>query len=202
MKIYNCNENKYHWFDKVNWKRVIFIFIILFVLFFSFFYFVISSKNDIERAISTSLLISYAISIGIIVYHSIDNRINFYIIKDEKLYVIMPHQYSHEYNDSLISYSDFRKMVDSDKKINDILANQSKYVGIDIFLVDSIKNIKIDNKGFKFTASGNFSKWKSTDGIFVANNYFCESVESNKKFYVTFDYNKYEELLSFIKSFK
>lgn len=202
MKIYSCNENKYHWFDKVNWKRVIFVFITLLILLFLFFYFVISSKSDIERAIATSLLISYAISIGMIIYYSIDNRINVYIIKDKKLYIIMPHKFSREYDDSLISYNDFRKMVDSDKKINDILANQFKYVGIDIFLVNSIKNTKVDSKGFKFTVGGELSAWKSTSGVFIANNYSCESIETNKKFYVTFDYNKYEELLSFIKEFK
>lgn len=200
MKIYKCSEKKVHWFDKVEWGKTIISFLVLTVLFFLFFYFGVGNSTNLERALSTSLLISYFIGIALILHDCIDNRIEIYAILEDNLYVVIPHKFSSEYDDSLISYDDFKKMTNSEDKIKEILDNLSNFTGIDVYKIDSINSLKIKNKSFNFIAKGEVSKWQPKGGIFFVKKYNLIKDTFRKKFIVPCDYKKYNELLQYIKN--
>ncbi len=198
MKVYMCNDKKNYWFDKVDWKKVVFCFVICFICFFLFFYFFIGNENYLERAISTSLLLSYLISFCFIIHYLIDNRICVYVIRDKKMYVLFPHSFSREYEDSLISYSAFKKIVSNSQNIEKILNHDSLFWGIDLFEVENIEYSRKSSKHFVVKASGIFFQWTFCGRKFAEGDYELKKSSATKKFVIPSDYSRYEELLDFL----
>lgn len=196
MEIYSCKGKKVKWFRKVDWLRVIILFVIIFILSFIFFNFFVGGTNNFQRAVFTSIILSFLISLGVVVSYCIENRFNLYIEKDGKFYIVYPHSYGIEYDEGFVSYKDFKKMTNSVDKIEDILENIDKYTGIDLIEIKKIKKIKMNRKNFKFTAEVRANEWYGKGGIFTIDHYVLEKKVCTKRYLVPLDYVNSRELYS------
>ena len=202
MKIYTCNGKRTESFKRVDWLRVLIVFIITFILFFSFFHFLIGGSGMLDKAISTSLLMSYLIAIGYMVSDSIENRVNVYIEKDNMFYVLCPHSFGIEYDSGIISIKDFKKIIKDKNNIEDIFNNLEKYQGIDLIEIKEIKKVKMFSKFFKVRAKVISNEWYGKGGIFTTDTYLLKKKERTKTFCIPKDYPNHLELYNDLKGTK
>ena len=200
MKIYTCNKKRTEWFKRVDWIRVLIVFVIVFLLFFSFFHFIIGGTESSDRAVAVSLLISYLIAIGYMISYSIENRINVYIEKDDKIYVLFPHKLGNEYENTTISYKQFKKLVKTKENIEVVLKDIESFEGVDLVEILKVEKIKKYNKRFKFTATANIKQWEPKGGIFTIKEYVFNKKYGKIKFIVPTDYEDYEELYNLLEN--
>lgn len=202
MKIYSCNEKKMKWYRKVDWLKTLLIFIVVFVAFFSFFHFFIGGVGMLSTAITTAFKISFFITLGVIISYCITNRINLYVVKDDNLYVIYPHSFGVEYDDGIVSYKDFRKVVKDEENVLTILENVNKHTGIDVVKVNKVNKVKKHKKNFKFIADVSVSEWEGKGGFFSVEKYVLNKKKCKLKFTVPYDYTKSNELYNLINDSK
>lgn len=198
MKIYSCNERKVKWYKKVDWLKTILIFIILFALFFSFFHFFIGGVGMLSTAIATAFKISFFVTVGVVISYCISNRINLYVVKDDKVYVIYPHSFGVEYDDGFVSYKEFRKVVKDEENILNILENTNKHTGIDVIKINKVVKVKKTKKNFKFVAEVLANEWEGKGGFFTVEKYVLNKRNGKMKFSVPYDYTKSAELYNLI----
>ena len=101
MKVYLWKKNKIKWVKKVEWVKIILTFILIFVLCFIFFNFYIGGIGMLSNAVITSVLVAFFVSLWIVLSQVIENRVNVFVHKDNKLFVIYPHNYGMNYDDGL-----------------------------------------------------------------------------------------------------
>lgn len=195
MKIYNL-KGIVKWYKRVKWYIPVLVFIISSVLFFLFFYFLLSGETNLIRSIITSLVITILITFDSIYTQVINFEEKTVVIKDKKISLIITQRERDFYG------TDVKRKIDddrSDKKVvDDILENQSKYLGISIYSVDKYDIIKISNNKLLLKLDGKYSKWKYVEEKKTAK--FILS-KKNKKMKLLID-DKYDDYESLIKYFK
>jgi len=194
MKIYSISKKRTLWFNRVDWLRVLIFFMVIFLLFFGFFHFVIGGPNMLEQAFVTSLFLAYIISLGLIITYVIENRINIYIEKEGKVYVLCPHKFSNEYENTAISYKLFKKVTSTKEEVEVIFKNIKDCQGIDLIEIKEIEKIRMNKKNFKFKAKVKSKEWTPKGGIFTIKDYVLETKNSTMNFIVSSDYENYKEL--------
>jgi hypothetical protein len=168
------------------------------ILFFLFFYLLLSRREVLLRPIYTSLFLSFIITLGIEINYLIENKEYVYVLKDDKLYVIMFQNDSYYLDDDFLNSEKLRKEM-TEEKINDILVNTDKYIGISILEVEKIGSLKERQNYYSFVSSGNLSFWKAEGNFFTINNFVMDFRKKRKNLIVTNEYKDYEELLNYVK---
>ena len=121
-----ANKNR---IKKIEFLKNIIISIIIFIITFLVFYLVVGNSNELYRSLIISIEITLLIHIAFIIYDIIENRINYYVIKNNSIKVIYPHHYTSNYEDSMISYDAFRKNMNDEeirKSLNDCVIKLKK----------------------------------------------------------------------------
>ena len=197
MKLLYYNIDK-KLIKRIRWSKDLVYFLILFVLFFSFFFFLLSERQEILRPITSSLYVSFFITLGIEVSYLIDNKEYIYVLKKNTLYVIMFQNDSYYLDDDNLTSEKLRKDI-SDEKIEDILDNTDKYIGVSILKVEKIGSLRERRNHFSFMTSGEQSFWKTEGTFFTVSNYVMAFRKKRKKLIVTKEYKDYDVLLKYVR---
>lgn len=198
MKVYLWKKNKIKWVKKVDWVKIILTFILIFVLCFIFFNFYIGGIGMLSNAVITSVLVAFFASLWIVLSQVIENRVNVFVYKDNKWFVIYPHNYGMNYDDGLVTHKEFFKMINNEKVIIDIIENVDKYTGIDLVKIKKIKNVRKYRNGILFVADAFLNEWHGKGGIFTISDYILKKRNSKKKFFIPNDYNNFSEIVDII----
>lgn len=197
MKLFYFNDNN-KLYKRIRWSKDLTYFIIMTIILFLFFYFLLSRKEELLRPIYTSISISFLITLGIEIGYLIENKEYIYVLKDEKLYVIMFQNESYYLEEEFLSSEKLRKDM-TEEKISDILANTDKYIGISILEVEKLGDLKERKNHYSFISSGNLSFWKAEGNFFTINNFVMDFRKKRKRLVVTKEYKDYDELLNYVK---
>ena len=184
-------------FKRINLLEVLISFILIFGLFFSFFYILLSGCNDLVRALITSLVLAILLETEIIVSHLIKLKETVYAIYNKKLYIILFQNNSYFFDSEFMNSDKFFEIVD-DNLIKDIIDNNSKYIGAQVFKVEKIKNFKEKKDCFNFSVTGRVSFWKALGGLFTIDKFVLSYKNVFRRFVVTKEYKNYDELKLYI----
>ena len=186
-----ANKNR---IKKIEFLKNIIISIIIFIITFLFFYLVVGNSNELYRSLIISIEITLLIHIAFIIYDIIENRINYYVIKNNSIKVIYPHHYTSNYEDSMISYDAFRKNMNDEEIRKSLINPNSEIEGIDIFEVKNILKVRKTKHRITFKAQGKEYYWQKNNGK-------LERLvkEKEKKFIVPTDYINVDNLYDVLK---
>ena len=197
MKTFYYNENK-KLYKRIRWSKDIICFLILAIMFFSFFYFLLSGRTEMFRAIRTAIFLSFIITLGIETSYLIDNKEYIYVLKNNDLYVIMFQNDTYYIEGDYLTSEELRKNI-SDEKIEDILSNTDKYIGVSILKVEKMAHLIERKNYFHFLAVGDLSYWKAEGNFFTISNFVMDFRKKRKKLIVTKEYKDYNELLKNVR---
>ena len=184
-------------FKRINILEILVSFIIIFCVFFSFFYILLSERSDLLRAILTSLALALLIELGIIVGHLIKTRETVYAVYNKKLYIILFQNNSYFFDEEFMNSDKFFETVDDDL-IKDIIDNNGKYIGAQVLKVDKIKGFNEKKNTFSFKAHGRLSFWKALGNLLTIDKFVLSYKNAFKRFVVTKEYKNYDELKLYI----
>ena len=196
MKSYYC-VTKEKISKRINIIEVLISFIIIFGLFFSFFYILLSECSDLLRAVLTSLVLTLLLETGIIVSHLIKTRETVYAVYNKKLYIILFQNNSYFFDDEFMNSDKFFKEV-NDNLIKNIIDNNGKYIGAQVIKVDKIKSFKERKNYFTFNAHGRISFWKAVGNLLTIDKFVLSYKNTYQRFVVTKEYKNYDELKLYI----
>ena len=195
MKIYNLN-GEVKWTKRVKIIIPILVFIIANIILIPFFYFLLSEGTELLRAILTSLAISILITIDSIYTQVLHYEKKTVVIKNKKIYLITIQKETDFYG------TDIKRNIDVDlsKKdvVDDILENQSKYVGISLYKIDKYDIINSRDNKIKMNIDGIYTKWKYKEEKRRAM-YVLVDKKKKAKLIIDNKYNNYEELIKYLK---
>ena len=197
MKIFKWSKNS-RWYERISWIKNIIIFLLLFLICIFLFGFLIDKGRNLDYAYFVSLTVSLLIFIKHCVSDAIENRINIYVEKENKLYIIFPQKYISDYDNCMISYDSFRKFTNDDENISKIMSDISLFQGVSLYEVNEIRKAIVHKKYITFVSVGNLNFWRSS------RNQFLFSSKNNFKmlFRMPFDYNNYEDFTTILKKYE
>ncbi len=182
---------------RINIIEIIFSFILIFGIFFSFFFILLSNYSDLLRAILTSLVLAVLIEMGIVVSHLIKIRETVYAVYNKRLYIILFQNNSYFFDDEFMNSDKFFKEV-NDNLIKNIIDNNGKYIGAQVIKVDKIKSFKERKNYFTFNAHGRISFWKAVGNLLTIDKFVLSNKNTYQRFVVTKEYKNYDELKVYI----
>ena len=192
MKVYSYCEAK-KWYKKIKWLKIFSFFL------FFLFYIVIGNYNYLLRALWTSFIISFLISLGTLLSNCLKVKEVVFITKKNKLFICFVHNFDY----LLVSYSDLKRIIlGNNNFITDFTENPFSFLGIDVFEVEKVDNFKIVDNTVQINVLGTYNYWKESGGIFTSTGYeFVQNKKINKYFCLSIDYNNFNELLKIIEKY-
>lgn len=197
MKKFRYNKN-YKWYKKINYIKIIVLFIIILVGFFLLFNFFGQSK-DMESAFKTSILVSLLITLGVIINDMIENRSAIYVEKNKKVFVVERHI---DFSGEVISEKTFNDLTSDDTKVENIMKDQKKYEGVDLFEIKKVNKIKKHSKLMCVYCEIEINEWIGKGGRFVIDHYELVKSMKKAKLVIPCDYNDYDELYDLLLKIK
>lgn len=197
MKIFKWSKNS-KWYERISWIKNIIICLIVFLICIFSFGFLINKGKNLDYAYFVSLTVSLLIFIKHCVSDVIENRINIYVEKKNKLYIIFPQKYTSDYDNCMISYDSFIKFTNDEENVYKIVDDISLFQGVSLYEVNDIRKVVVHKKYIMFVSVGNLSFWKSS------RNQVLLSSKNNLKmlFRIPFDYNNYEDFTTILKKYE
>lgn len=197
MKIFKWSKNS-KWYERISWIKNIIICLIVFLICIFSFGFLIDKGKNLDYAYFVSLTVSLLIFIKHCVSDVIENRINIYVEKKNKLYIIFPQKYTSDYDNCMISYDSFIKFTNDEENVYKIVDDISLFQGVSLYEVNDIRKVVVHKKYIMFVSVGNLSFWKSS------RNQVLLSSKNNLKmlFRIPFDYNNYEDFTTILKKYE
>ena len=197
MKIFKWSKNS-KWYERISWIKNIIICLIVFLICIFSFGFLIDKGKNLDYAYFVSLTVSLLIFIKHCVSDVIENRINIYVEKKNKLYIIFPQKYTSDYDNCMISYDSFIKFMNDEENVYKIVDDISLFQGVSLYEVNDIRKVVVHKKYIMFVSVGNLSFWKSS------RNQVLLSSKNNLKmlFRIPFDYNNYEDFTTILKKYE
>ena len=197
MKIFKWSKNS-KWYERISWIKNIIICLIVFLICIFSFGFLIDNGKNLDYAYFVSLTVSLLIFIKHCVSDVIENRINIYVEKKNKLYIIFPQKYTSDYDNCMISYDSFIKFTNDEENVYKIVDDISLFQGVSLYEVNDIRKVVVHKKYIMFVSVGNLSFWKSS------RNQVLLSSKNNLKmlFRIPFDYNNYEDFTTILKKYE
>lgn len=194
MKIFKWSKNS-KWYERISWIKNIIICLIVFLICIFSFGFLIDKGKNLDYAYFVSLTVSLLIFIKHCVSDVIENRINIYVEKKNKLYIIFPQKYTSDYDNCMISYDSFIKFTNDEENVYKIVDDISLFQGVSLYEVNDIRKVVVHKKYIMFVSVGNLSFWKSSRNqvLLSSNNNF------KMLFRVPFDYNNYDDFTTILK---
>lgn len=193
MEVFKCNKNNVKWYKKINWAKILLIFVISFFVFYFFFYY-ISSGNDLNKIVFTSIVISLLISLYYVLSDLIENRDRIFFINKRDLGYIEIHK---ELSGKFLSSSEFDKIIRKED-IEEIYLKNYLYEGIDKGIIKSIKYAKKKSNCIVLKANVEEKVWKSTSRFTISKIYLTNR-KRIKKIIIPNDYEEYNKLYKIIK---
>lgn len=197
MEIFRVNKKNTKLYKKINYLKLLLVIIIIFVLFFILFYF-IGREQNINRAIYTSIIISFIVGLGSIFSDLIDYRDRVYVIDDKEFGYIEIHKETVggvflrecEYNDVLDQHG-----------IEEIYKHNNKYEGIDKGIIKKVISVKKKYNRTILIANVVEKEWKSSSFFTISKLHIVEK-EKKKKMIIPNDYDNYDKLYKKINKIK
>jgi len=193
MKVY---KRKLKWKDKVNWRKVILMFLLISIIGFLILFYVVGSGTELIRAIITSILIGLLLTISTIV-SSILYYDDFTILVDNKKKYLICNQDENFFFDAKGNAKRV-KDYDTDEKVVEAFNNLEKNIGIDIYQIDKYDIIKVDDKYIRIKLDGTIRKWDRKLEKRRCDYYLVEEKEER---IITID-NRFENYDELVKIFK
>ena len=193
MEVFKCNQKKNKWYQKINWPKVLIIFIVSFLIFYLFFYY-ISNAYEIDRVFLTSLIISILITINYIFNDIIENRDRVFIINKSDIGYIEIHK---ELSGKFLKSSDFNKII-SKEDIEEIYLKNHLFEGIDRGIIKSINYLKKKNNCIVIKAKTDEKIWKSVSRFTISKIYLVNRIK-NKKIIIPNDYEENNKIYKYLK---
>ena len=195
MKIYDLKENV-KWYKRVKIYIPILVFVLVNAFFFPFFYFLLSGSTSLVRSIITSLVISILCTFDSIYTQVINYEPKTVVIKDKKISLIITQRETDFYG------TEVKRKIDDDRKdkkvIDDILENQSKYLGISVYNADKYDIIKLSDNKVSLKLEGTYSYWKYVEEKKSAK-FVLTKKNKKKKILIDDKYDNYKELIKYFK---
>ncbi len=154
MKVY---KRKLKWKDKVNWRKVILMFLLVSIVGFLILFYVVGSGTELVRAIVTSFIIGLLLTISNIV-SSIIYYDDFTVLVDNKKKYLLCNQDENFFFDAKGNAKRV-KDYDTDEKVIEAFNNLEKNIGIDIYQIDKYDIIKVEDKYMIIKLDGTIKKW-------------------------------------------
>lgn len=188
MKICRYENTKSEWYKKIDWLKLIIIFIVVLSLSFAFLYY-LSLGQDLENAIITSLFIALLIGIEIFLIDFLENKDRIFLIEDNKISYIEIHN---QKDGKFLSDLEYKKILKNNSPEN-IIKNLKKFEGIDygeIVKVNKISN-RLNEIIVKVEVSGKV--WKPY-GKLTISDLKLEEKSCKRKLIISKDYTNFREL--------
>ena len=196
MECFKSNRKNTKWYSKINYFKLLVVLTTSFLLFTLFFYY-IGGSNDLDRAILTSIFISFLISIGSIIGDLIEHRSRIFIFSKDELGYIEIHT---EKMGSFLRDEDYNETVKINS-IEDIFKDNSQYEGIDRGIIKNVKSLKKKNNRMIVKANVVSKEWKAA-GFFTVSKLYLVEKKYCKKIIIPSDYDGYEKIYKSLNKLK
>lgn len=194
MKLYRFNNNEVKWYKKVNFLKVILVFILTFAVFFLSFGF-LSNFKDIDVNIFRTTIISLLITFGVFTSEIVDHKNVLYIIKNNKLL------YLDFYDEkSLNSIFKTNENQTEEKVVEEILKKIKKEEGINYGEVKEVLSLKNTKTKLVLKVKADTNEWKEK-GFFVVSKLEPISKIKEKKLIIRKDIDNFDELNEIINKY-
>lgn len=194
MKLYRFKNNKIKWYKKINFLKVIIIFIITFAVFFLSFGF-LSEFKDIDVNILRTSIISILIAIGTITSEIIDHKNVLFITKDNKLL------YLDFYDERSLDYIFKANEKQSEEEVTEkIIKNIKKEEGINYGEVLEVLSTRNTKTRLIVKVKANTIEWKEK-GLFFVFKLNLQSKIKEKKLIIRKDIDDFDELKEIINNY-
>ena len=188
MEYFKSNNKNNKLYNKINWIKLLIVFVVSFIIFSLFFYYIGNSK-DIDSTIINSIIISILLAIWSILNDILQNRTRIFVCNEKEIGYIEIHE---EKTGKFLRDYEFQELIDK-TDIKDIYSNNHLYEGIDKGIIKNI--IKIKKKYNRTVLEANVieKSWKSASRVSITKLYLVDK-EYKKKFIIPNDYDNYEKL--------
>lgn len=194
MKLYRFKNNKVKWYKKINFLKVIIIFILTFAVFFLSFGF-LSEFKDIDVNILRTSIISILIGIGTLTSEIIDHKNVLFITKDNKIL------YLDFYDEKSLDYIIKANEKQSEEEITEkILKNIKKEEGINYGEVLEVLSTRNTKTRLIVKVKANTIEWKEK-GFFFVFKLNLQSKIKEKKLIIRKDIDDFDELKEIINNY-
>lgn len=194
MKLYRFKNNKVKWYKKINFLKVIIIFILTFAVFFLSFGF-LSEFKDIDVNILRTSIISILIGIGTLTSEIIDHKNVLFITKDNKIL------YLDFYDEKSLDYIIKANEKQSEEEITEkILKNIKKEEGINYGEVLEVLSTRNTKTRLIVKVKANTIEWKEK-GFFFVFKLNLQSKIKEKKLIIRKDIDNFDELKEIINNY-
>lgn len=194
MKLYRFKNNKVKWYKKINFLKVIIIFILTFAVFFLSFGF-LSEFKDIDVNILRTSIISILIGIGTLTSEIIDHKNVLFITKDNKLL------YLDFYDERSLDYIFKANEKQSEEEVTEkIIKNIKKEEGINYGEVLEVLSTRNTKTRLIVKVKANTIEWKEK-GLFFVFKLNLQSKIKEKKLIIRKDIDNFDELKEIINNY-
>lgn len=194
MKLYRFKNNKVKWYKKINFLKVIIIFILTFAVFFLSFGF-LSEFKDIDVNILRTSTISILVAIGTLTSEIIDHKNVLFITKDNKLL------YLDFYDERSLDYIFKANEKQSEEEVTEkIIKNIKKEEGINYGEVLEVLSTRNTKTRLIVKVKANTIEWKEK-GLFFVFKLNLQSKIKEKKLIIRKDIDNFDELKEIINNY-
>ena len=188
MEYFKSNNKNNKLYNKINWIKLLIVFVVSFIIFSLFFYYIGNSK-DIDSTIINSIIISILLAIWSILNDILQNRTRIFVCNEKEIGYIEIHE---EKTGKFLRDYEFQELIDK-TDIKDIYSNNHLYEGIDKGIIKNIVKIKKKYNRTVLEANVIEKSWKSASRVSITKLYLVDK-EYKKKFIIPNDYDNYEKL--------
>ena len=196
MEYFKSNNKNSKLYNKINWIKLLIVFVVSFIIFSLFFYYIGNSK-DIDSTIINSIIISILLAIWSILNDILQNRTRIFVCNEKEIGYIEIHE---EKTGKFLRDYEFQELIDK-TDIKDIYSNNHLYEGIDKGIIKNIVKIKKKYNRTILEANVIEKSWKSASRVSITKLYLVDK-EYKKKFIIPNDYDNYEKLYKKLSKLK
>lgn len=194
MKLYRFKNNKVKWYKKINFLKVIIIFILTFAVFFLSFGF-LSEFKDLDVNILRTSIISILLALGVLISELVDNKNVLFITKDNKIL------YLDFYDERSLNYVIKANEKQSEEKITEeIIKSIKKEEGINYGEVSEVLSTRNTKTRLIVKVKADTIEWKEK-GFFFVSKLDLQSKIKEKKLIIRKDIDDFDELKEIINNY-
>lgn len=194
MKLYRFKNNKVKWYKKINYLKVLLMFLLTFAVFFLSFGF-LSEFKDIDVNIFRTSIISLLIALGVLISELVDNKNVLFITKDNKIL------YLDFYDERSLNYVIKANDKQSEEKITEeIIKSIKKEEGINYGEVLEVLSTRNTKTRLIVKVKANTIEWKEK-GFFFVTKLDLQSKIKEKKLIIRKDIDDFDELKEIINNY-
>lgn len=189
MKTFKYNKKNSKWYKKIDWIKIAFVSIILFLVLFV----VLNSLQlgkDIILVLRTCLIIVFLIDFELCLNDVLENKKRIFLIDNDKISYVEIHDGK---DGKLLSDREYDEMI-KNVKVESIFSKQKDFEGIDCGEIVEVLNLKKRMNGIKIKVKVKSKEWKPI-GVLAISRLELVEKEYIKKMVISKDYSNFDELL-------